>query len=374
MTIAVIGLGGAGGNIANEASLLGLPTGAINFSQKDLDSLENVKNKLKIMGSEGVGHDRNIAIELVQENYMMVVNFIKENFSNTFIDIIAFAFSTGGGSGSGIAPILIDVISNIMPDKTIIAIPVIPDVSEVTISQSNCSETFEELSKLDVCIFPIDNQQVKLLNPQIGKGKLYERTNVYIIEKLNKLVSYTDKYSKNGNFDRKDFVTLLRQKGMAIISETNIVSLPEVDLTPEGIAASIQESWEHSIFAPIEYEHVAKCGIIFDGQEDLMGLINHSLIFDKFTYGTPIDLFEGNYHEQNGTILTILTGLPWCKSRLSIVDKLLEEGSKKVEVQIGANQSQEYKSKSNDLAQRFRQPTSQVKQNVSDILNRYKRV
>jgi cell division GTPase FtsZ len=372
MTMAIIGLGGAGGNIANEATILGLPTGAINFSQKDLDSLDKVKNKLKILGSEGVGHNRDIAIELIKENYMMVIDFIKENFSNSFIDILAFSFSTGGGSGSGIAPIVIDIISSIMPEKTIIAIPIIPDVSETTISQSNCSSTFEELLRLDVCIFPIDNQEVKSSNMQMGKGKIYESTNTYIIDKLFKLISYTEKHSKNGNFDRKDFVTLLKQKGMAVIAETNITCIPESDLSPEGIAASIQESWEQSIFAKIEYDHVSKAGVIFDGQESIMGLIDHSLIFDKFTNGTPIDLFEGNYHEQNGMIMTILTGLPWCKTRLGIVDNLVEEGSLKVEVSIGASENQDYKSKSKDLTTKFRQP-NQAKQSVNDILNRYKR-
>jgi cell division GTPase FtsZ len=376
MTIAVIGLGGAGGNIANEASLLGLPTGAINFSQKDLDSLENVRHKLKIMGSEGVGHDRDLAISLVQEHCEMVVNFVKDHFSNPSINVLAFPFASSGGSGSGIAPILIHLLSSVLSDKVIIAIPIIPDESESTISQVNCSATFEELSRLNVAIFPIDNQSVKAKNPMIGKGKLYEATNTYIVEKLAKIASYTEKHSINGNFDRTDFVTLLRQRGMAIISEVDIVQLPKADLNPEAIAATIQESWSDSIFAPIEYEHVLKAGIIFDGQEELLPFIEPKLIFDCFRNKMPIDLFEGNYHEQNGQIITILTGLPWCKRRFDIVDRLIEEGEQKVEFALNLQENVEYTSKSKGFASKFKQkttPVSQETKSMSDLIKTFRR-
>lgn len=373
MTMVVIGCGGAGGNMANKATEFGLLSAAINFSQKDLDSLDKVKHKLKLSGSEGVGHDRNLAISLVQEQYEVPLAFIKENFSNPLITVFAFAFASSGGSGSGMAPILMDLVRATMPDKIVIAIPVVPDQNESTINQVNCAATFEELHKLDVAIFPVDNQQVRNNNEPIGKGQLYEIANTYIIEKLAKIVAYTEKHSKNGNFDRKDLSTLLGQRGIAVVSEVDIVALPKADLNPESIAASIQESWLTSIFVPIDYDHVMRSAIIFDGQEDLMPFIDHQLIFDCFNNKMPIDLFEGNYHEKNGQILTILTGLPWCKERLYDVERLIEEGSKKMENALNIQEKVEYKSKSSDFSMKFKQNTRENSGSVSNILDKYRR-
>ncbi|QDX94371.1 hypothetical protein EEL30_20035 [Brevibacillus laterosporus] len=92
--IAVIGCGGAGGNIADEASRVGFATGAINFSQQDLDSLEHVQLKLRIPGSEGVGHNRDEAKRLLSKHYQMCIDWIIEHFSNPSIEAIIFATSS----------------------------------------------------------------------------------------------------------------------------------------------------------------------------------------------------------------------------------------------------------------------------------------
>lgn len=374
MTIAVIGLGGAGGNIADEAARHGLFAGAINFSQKDLDSLSNVEErlKLKVMGSEGVGHNRDVAIELMQQHYQTVIHFIVNNFSNPEIEVIIFAFSSSGGSGAGMSAILMEVMTNTF-DKTIVGAAILPDESETTTSQINCIQTFSELSNLDVCIFPIDNNKVKEKNNGIGKGKMYEITNSGFVNVLIKLLSYTDKHSKNGNFDKKDFITVVRQKGIAIIAEANITLSPS-DISEKGIANSVHLSWDNSIFAPIEYAHVFKAGIIFDAQESLMGNLNYQYIFNKFGNGLPIDLFEGNYHENNGKIVTILSGLPWCSSRLEQIDKIIAERKAKIESVI-ADQQSSYQSKSMHVAEMIKAPqqASKEKKSVMDIIKKYGR-
>lgn len=121
MTIAFLGIGGAGGNLADLASERGFHSTAINFSQGNLNSLENVKYKLKLIGSDGAGHDRNLAIELMSQHYDMVINFVKDHFNNESNQIIFVTFSCGGGTGSGVAPILLDLLSATMPDKTFVA-------------------------------------------------------------------------------------------------------------------------------------------------------------------------------------------------------------------------------------------------------------
>lgn len=372
--ISIIGLGGAGNQIANKASEFDFITGAINFSQSDLDSAENIELKLRLLGSEGVGKDRNEAIRLIDNNWEMAVNFIKENFSHPSTKVIVFAFSTGGGSGSGVSPILLDILQNEMPDKIFVAMPIIPDKSEVLVNQMNCLSTFEQLSKLDIAVFPIDNEKVKIQQNVIGKNMLYKIANHSVIDILGKIVSYTEKSSKNGNIDEKDLLQIFKTKGIGIMSEVEIANSfeGEIVLNDDHVAKLIQQSWDKSIFAPINYKQVVRAGIILDGSESLMQYINYGKIFSKFG-NMPIDLFEGNYHEkQKGKVLSILTGLSWCNSRLSEIEHIIEENRQNAENALDETQNQEYKSNVS-FTTRIRTNTETKKRSVSDILNKYKR-
>lgn len=370
--ISVIGLGGAGGNIADVAANNGLLAGAINFSQKDLESLENVKYKLRINGSDGVGHDRSKAIKLFSEQHETAINFINDNFSDQSNEMLVFAFACGGGSGSGIAPILIDLVSNLLPEKVVVALPILPDYSESTVSQLNTIKAFEELSSVDVCVLPLDNQQIKTKYNIEGKGKLYQTSNHSIINMLKKILHYTESYSKNGNFDKKDFLTVFNQKGIGVIGETDVISLQETNdllINKNGISVAIQESWKNSIFSQIEYYKVIKSAIIVDAKETILEFTDHNEIFSKFDCGLPIDIFEGLYHEQQGYILTILTGLSWCKTRLMKIEELIEQ--KQDNIQKALSEEEEYKPKSFDSILQIK-PKSKPKKSFKDILNKYR--
>jgi cell division GTPase FtsZ len=366
MQVAIVGLGQAGSNIADEAKKLGFLTGAINFSQKDLDSVD-VHHKLRLLGSDGVGKNRDEATRLFKDQWQTAASFINDYFSNA--DLIVFAFSSSGGSGSGISPILLDVAKGIMPDKVFSAIVIMPELTEATTSQINCLSTFSELSSVDVSIFPVDNQQVRNMNPDVGKNKIYELANKTAINLLEKVVSYTNKKSKNGNFDKKDFLNTLNTSGIGTITEVDIATLGNsVNLTPQGVSQKVKDSWNNSVFVPIELNKVTRAAIIFDGQEVLMDHIRHDLMFTDFVNGMPLDLFEGNYHESNGKIISILTGLGWCSKRLNDIEKLINSNKDKVESVLVSQNF--YQSDANSLLSKIRK-TPEVKKNVTDILNKY---
>jgi cell division GTPase FtsZ len=363
--IGVIGVGGAGGNIAEEAQKRGLLSGAINFSQKDLDAVD-VLYKLRLTGSEGVGKNRNEAITLFQNQWESVIKFIRNNFAN--LDIIFIAFSTSGGSGSGISPLLIEILTNIYPDKVISALTVCPDLSEATVSQVNCLSTFEELSKLPISIFPIDNQQLK--SEHAAKNKVFEISNSRAIDLISNIASYTEKASKNGNFDTRDFLTVFGTKGIGLIAETEISTLTKgMQLSPDWVASKIIDSWQTGIFIPPQNERVTRAAVIFDGQEGLMEFLDYPKCFTNYALGTPIDLFEGYYHESKGKIITILTGLGWCNKRLQDIELSMERNKDNVESML--IEQNNYQSKTVSVLDRLRKPINSNKQSVTDILSKY---
>ncbi|MED4262475.1 cell division protein FtsZ, partial [Priestia aryabhattai] len=87
--IGIVGIGAAGGNIADLAFENGINAVALNFSERDLESLDFVEERLRLIGSEGVGKNRDEAINLmVDKNWELALKFIKENFSTPSTEII----------------------------------------------------------------------------------------------------------------------------------------------------------------------------------------------------------------------------------------------------------------------------------------------
>jgi len=373
---AVVGNGGAGGNIADLATrVFGIPSVAVNTSQNELNGLKNVKSKFRLIGSEGVGHNRNEAQDIFANQYQEVVDFIKQNLNQPSIEIVFVAFSTGGGTGSGISPMLIEMCSNEMPEKTFVAMPILPDLQELVVPQMNSSKTSEELAQLQCAILPIDNQAMRNMFPNIGKDELYQQTNAKALQLLDRILSYTTKQSKVGNFDRTDLRTIFNTKGVCTISELGIAKMNhgKIDLSREGVANSVQNSWKNTVFTPVEYKKVVNAGIVFDGDPSMLKFIDPQLIFSKFELGMPIDLFDGGYDESDGQLLTILSGLAWNSERMGKIDQIIQESNDKIALIFNEEEDVRYKSSANSIEDMIRSNKKSSGRTASDVLNKYKR-
>jgi tubulin-like protein CetZ len=374
MFAAFLGLGQGGSNIADEAAKQGFYAGAINYSQKDLDSLEHIDLKLKLVGSEGVGKNRSEAIQLMQNNWDLATNFVKENFSHPSIELIFVPFSTGGGSGSGIAPVLLNILIESMPEKTFVAMPILPDKTEVIANQRNCLETFEDLSHLNIAILPIDNDKVRSTSIYNGKNRLYKQINENVVNKIKKIIDYTEQHSKYSVFDKKDLLALFKTPGISTIAETNLTAITNsIEYSETSFSEKIQNSWHETLFVDIEYEKIISAGVIFDGQERIMEMLNVNKIFSVFDNKMPIHLYEGYYQNHFGNVITILTGLSWCNKRLEQIDQIIEENHDKLSL---IHQNNQYKSKNINLftpvinKQSNKQPTVN---DISDLIKKFKR-
>lgn len=367
---AIVGVGQAGNNVADEFAKIGYPSIAINFSKTDLDSLEHVKNKLHLVGSEGVGKQRNIAMSLMQNNWESTIEFIMQNFSQPSIEIILVTFSTAGGTGSGISPFILEILKDKMPDKTIVACPILPDENEVIGSQINTQEVSEELSELDICVIPLDNQShLRKLNKKLPKNLLYKEINEKFTTLIKLIDSYTNKNSKNGIVDKRDVVQLFSTSGIMVIADIANFKLDSTNFNDK-----IQKSWKSSIFAPIQFEKILRAGVIFDGDEKIMESLHYEKLFDMFAH-SPIELFEGFYHEGDGRIITILSGLNWYYKRIEEIDNIIEKHKNS----LNSVTEKVYKSKNTSKLSLFEtvsnKPSVSASKNrsVSDILNKYVR-
>lgn len=371
MFMSFLGIGQGGSNIADEAAKRGFYSAAINFSEKDLESLEHIDKKLKLIGSEGVGKVRNRAIELMNHNWELAINFVKENFSHPSIEIIFVPFSTGGGSGSGISPVLLNMLIETIPNKAFVAMPIIPDKTESYIAQQNCLETFEDLLQLEICILPIDNNKGYKNLKTKGKNQVYSNINTNVINLIQSLFNYSEKTSKYGVIDKKDLLSLFDTSGYSTISNVPVKPLEiNMEYHDYGISQRIIESWGNSPFADIEYSLITKAGVIYEGNEQFVEYIQYDKIFSLFDNKFPISLYEGYYNGSANTVTTILTGLSPIKTRLNEISTITEQI---VDTYVNSqNQSHilNIPMQPNILTQK--QPKQKVK-DISSIINKYKR-
>ncbi len=362
-----LGVGQAGGNIANHAAKIGYRSIAINYSQRDLESLDQIDQKLKLVGSEGVGKKRDDAIKLMSHNIEMIQEFVINNFSTPAVEVIVVPFSTGGGTGSGVGPLLTDFLSSIMPNKVIVACPILPDYSESMISQYNALKTSEELSGQDVAVFPIDNQKAR---KHYGKHQLYQTMNEKVVSLFDRMYEYTKKHSSDGVLDKKDLLEILKTKGVGLIAEVDLTQLNgEMNISAESVIKKIQDSWNQSAFVPPEHNKIMSAGIIFDAQNTLMDYMSQKDIFSCFN-NHPTFIYEGIYHNQKGKVLTMITGLSMYKARLNKIEKLIQEQQSSLEVQ--EDDDQYTSSASIDLFS-SKKPEPKTKKSPLDILSKYQR-
>jgi cell division GTPase FtsZ len=363
---ACIGLGQCGSQIADLFSQNGYLSGIINSSQKDLDTCIHIEShlKLRLHGSEGVGRDRNLAVSLMQNNWEIVVSYIKDNFSQPSVQLIFITFSTAGGTGSGISPLFLEILANELGDKTIVAVPILPSLSEPIANQINTLECLKQLSELNICILPIDNEQVKIE----GKNELYKRVNQTFYNIIDSIIEHTDKQSHNGNLDQKDLLTLFKTSGFSTLAYTNITNQNDgIQLSKESVTDAIKHSWQKSIFTKPSYTKIIRFGLIFNGQEGLMTFINQQNILNDFKNPT-LDSFEGYYHENKGDVYTILTGLEFNTERLKQIEYKTISESESLSNILSSGHGISYKSSNLQI-----RPKQKDKKALSSILSKYQK-
>lgn len=297
----------------------------------------------------------------------MIQEFVVNNFSTPAVEVILVPFSTGGGTGSGVGPLLIDFLSSTMPNKVIVACPILPDLSESMISQYNALKTSEELSGQDVAVFPIDNQKV---HKHFGKHQLYQTMNEKVVTLFDRMYEYTKKHSSDGVLDKKDLLEILKTKGVGLIAEVDLAQFNgEMNISAEGIVKNIQGSWNRSAFVSPEQNKIMSAGIVFDAQYALMDYMSQKKIFSYFK-NAPTFIYEGIYRNQRGKVITILTGLSMYKTRLSKIECLIHEQKSSLEVQ---EDDDKYTSSANIDLFGSKKPEPKEKKSPLDILSKYQR-
>ena len=154
--ISFVAVGQAGGNIGQLLEQKGFSVLYINTSKEDLDTLENAKFRYHIPNGEGCNKDRHKAKQLIIDDFDNIVTEIEAKVRAELTFVI---FASGGGTGSGAGPMLMDLL--IDEGKSIGAVTIIPAPEESVKSHINSYECFTELTEITgtAACFVIDNKK-----------------------------------------------------------------------------------------------------------------------------------------------------------------------------------------------------------------------
>lgn len=314
--------GQAAGNIGDLLAANGYTVFAINTAEEDIKTLKHVKNTFHIPGGKGCNKNRNLAKHLLIDHSDEILNQISDVMVDC--DIVYCIFSTGGGSGSGFSPWLIDILINDVfvapsednPDemictKSVGAIPILADyATDSPQARNNTLECINELREIEFLknIFIIDNSKMK------SKMSI----NQVFVEDLVRMLEIPDKHSSaKGIVDKSELEKCMATPGISLITSFEGVSC-KVDDVVEAI--------KRGIYANPDVIDGEEAGAFTYLVSSTVKDVDYQGIREKF------GVFRDEYHTFNQDYnILMFVGLPFPEHRLESLEKYVADEAEKLE-------------------------------------------
>lgn len=341
LKIGFIGFGQAGSLFSDTAKKMGFQSIAINTAKIDLEVLEHLdtSERIHLAGYEGAGKDREIGKEAFQRH----IDLIQETISNKFHDyhILLPVFALGGGTGSGMSPEVIQLLTNTFDNKVISPVLIFPQDKESLRARMNTLEAFSVISQNEDlgATFIIDNQKLNDLYPSFTLNERYDYSRNTFLEYIKHFNDATSKRSKISNLDAMDLLTVFSERGCAVLSELGI-DKEDVE-NPQSIGERLIHSFEYSYFATTDYSHLAKVAFIGEFPESFTQRISIDSLFENIS--VPLEVFSGIYpSEQQKKLFTLTAGLPFPNAKLKNFESSIQQDEQSMMKSLSIARTQQY--------------------------------
>lgn len=327
LKICTIGIGNCGGQIAELAKVQKkIPGIAINSSQKDLINIESI-SKVVIGDNFGSGKNRDEAKRFVKAqvanllNQDAFVDFIKEN------EVVFVISSIGGGTGSGMSPMLTDIMARKFPDKRFVLIEVYPPLRESIAAQQNSIDYLKEVRQNipNAVYMAYDNDR----RANLPTSEMMKSVNEEIVEHLAIIRGdylYPTPYN---SIDEKDMIGLLKTSGRLAVYE--LPDIKEKDIDKESIEDKLIDVIKNvSTNVELDRDKIVKqIGLITNLNKKLDKTFSVELSKLKELVGEPVEGFEHIFvakEDEENKVVVILTGLSVPDDRLLKIKQRIDEG------------------------------------------------
>ena len=255
MRFLTIGLGHCGGKMANDFKKMAMKQRglivdvcAINTDRADLATHRNIPEdrKLLIGTGKGAARDWRQGMEASIQSRNNVRELIKKTLTPE-TDIILITAGEGGGSGSGIAPTVAEIIGEL--GKTCIAIVTLPFETESVKTKVNAAMGLDQLYRKEAlrALICIDNDKITAHFPQKTITEAYEEVNRAAIGTFINLLKLAKKPSKADRIDESELASIFKYPGFATLAnfrtKSNLV---------DDLSAMLRHSWNSSLLADVD--------------------------------------------------------------------------------------------------------------------------
>jgi len=255
MRFFVVGLGHCGGKIANDFKKIAIgrkgiivDVCAINTDEGDLETHKQISSNNKLLIGTGKGAAKNWkegvrAVEQARTN-------IHELFTKLLMpdtDVIILTMGEGGGTGSGVAPIVSEIVGEL--GRTCIAIATLPFELESVKAKVNAAFGLDLLYQQEAlkAIICIDNDKITAHFPDKLLTEAYGKVNELIVGTFLNLIDLAHLPSRADRIDESELASIFNYSGFATLvnfrTPANLV---------ENLSATLRHSWNGSLFAEMD--------------------------------------------------------------------------------------------------------------------------
>lgn len=347
LSVGVIGCGNAGSQLVDAAFKAGFTNCyCINTSQKDMeDTVVNAQIPCFLAGNDGrgAGMNRDIAKQFFQINYKDLFN--QPSFQKVCdeSDVLVVGCSCSGGSGSGIAPIVVKALKSLYPGKIVIFYGIFPRLSASIHELSNsmsCINEIEELSKTVDGGLPymlVDLNTFDGIPNEMAFPKVIDKM-VFDIEVISG--KYLQ-YSKLRMIDENDTRVIISPSGYMSIYHVN--GITQAMLDKENAQKLLIKQIKHSPAMDIArdglIEQMAFISNMPQDMEDGSKAGDYSEIIEYV--GRPLSIFENYAITGGGTgqIIMIMSGQSYPIGHMTQINEILREAEESRKIKLEARKT-----------------------------------
>lgn len=346
--VAIIGVGNCGGQVAYLAekkySTL-FDTIYVNTSAADL-SMVSPDSKLKYkIGDrnevEGSGKNREKMKEYLMNDISKILSDTNLQDALAEKKYVFIVTSAAGGTGSGAAPVLMDILRQMFPDCNFILVGVLPQLGASLMEQGNALEFLTELYDVlgeETTYMIYDNESTSDLPPT----KALEVVNTNIVEDL-RILSGIDNYpTPYESIDEADMESILSTPGRILIARIN-KGLTEKFMEDGSLDDMLVKTIKQSSHAETDRnKKVIRWGIITYFTDSVNKLYSPGLEGLRSFIGTPVERFNhnaiNNSKEDMNFLYLIASGLSPINDRVRKTTERIEE----LKAALAADESSKY--------------------------------
>lgn len=333
LKIGVIGLGNAGNQVAVLANeRLNCPAIAINSSDNDLAMVNDKVKKIRISNeagtSDGSAKNRKVAKSYLKDSIMGIISEDTE-----FVDMIRnmqvcfVVSSTGGGIGSGTAPILFKILKQqfAKTDVKFILVAITPVMGDKPVSHVNTLEYFKEVytNLENVTYMVYDNSKYNL-----SSYLLLPKVNEEIVKDMEVISCHFNYSTPYESIDNGDMLRLISFPGRLLVSR--VVDIKEKDIDNQSIEDMIINNIKTNAHCETQRnKKIRGAGVITNLSTVLMDTLNDNIPQVTEFVGAADHNFKHIYinedRKMQNNVFTIYAGLSQINDKIRKITDRIEE-------------------------------------------------